>query len=70
VKRRERVECAIANELHRQATVGGKLELLTGGLTLFGVLDIPALAVAVMRAYDDRPSPTFSENVWNRRTSA
>jgi hypothetical protein len=53
VQQRERVERAIANELRRQATVGVQLELLTGGITLFGVIDIPALAVAVMRACDE-----------------
>jgi len=52
LKHRERIERAIANELRRQATAGGQLELLTGGITLFGVIDIPALAAAVMRACD------------------
>jgi hypothetical protein len=53
VQQRERVERAIANELRRQATLGVQRELLTGGITLFGVIDIPALALAVMRACDE-----------------
>lgn len=53
MKGRECIEWALASELRRQAKVGGKLELLTDGITMFGIIDIPALAVAVMRACDE-----------------